>query len=338
MKRLFFIIFFVPLLIVIIVLSVYKVKKPVEVSDYQLEFNSDLISSNLYAPDNLKINEFNSDFAKISWSFNNRNLIVKDGVPKEYSILSGFRVYRNGYWYKDLSGSDKSFLDKYLYPEKTYSYEVSALTFDNKIEGKKSDPLSITTTGGVDFPKFSLKIENILIEGDSITRGQKANPGDGWADQVGIWLTKNGSKNIINDAKINTFSFDLAGRIGKEILSVKPDLVIVGVGMNDLFAGNGNVASYSLGQYLQSFYEIIQLCQSQKAIVAIVGITPAEGKSEKVSVWNSALEDLAYNTNSIFVPTDYLSETMLVDSIHPNQEAHNEVAKKIISILYNNLR
>jgi lysophospholipase L1-like esterase len=338
MKKLFITILFVLFLAVIILLSFHKNNKPVAESDYQMEFGSDLTSSNLYAPDNLKVDKIGSESAELTWNFKTMHLVTEKGVAPEYANLSGYRIYRNGCWYIDLSGPVKSFSDTDLYPGKNYSYEVSALTFDNKIEGQKSEKLEIKTGGEVTPIINNLKIGTVLIEGDSIARGQRANPGDGWADQVGAWLTKNGSKKIINDAKDNTFSFDLEKRVGAEITSTKPDMLIVGVGMNDLFSGNGNYSSYSLGEYLNNYKEIIQLCSGLNIKVVIVGITPAKGKSEKVAVWNSALEDLAYNTNSIYIPTDYLSEKDLIDSIHPSQEAHNEIAQKMISVLYTNFR
>jgi len=338
MKKLPIIIFFLLSLTAIILLSFHKNNKPVAESDYQMEFSSDLTSSNLYAPNNLKVDKIGSESAELTWNFKATHLVTEKGVAPEYANLSGYRIYRDGYWYLDLSGAEKSFLDTDLYPGKNYTYEISALTFDNKIEGQKSEKLEIKTGGEVTPIINNLKIGTVLIEGDSIARGQRANPGDGWADQVGVWLTKKGSKKIINDAKDNTFSSDLQKRIGSELDVVKPDMLIIGVGMNDLFAGNGNYSSYSLGEYLNNYEEILQLCSGLNIKVVIVGITPAKGKLEKVAVWNSALEDLAYNTNSIYIPTDYLSEKDLIDSIHPSQEAHNEMAQKMISVLYTNFR
>lgn len=339
MKKILIIIFLIICLTVTITLSIRHSDKPTVTKErYNLTFDTDLTTSNLYPPDSLKVVSLSSESAQLSWNFKNMNLIVPSDNPKEYANLSGYRIYRNGYWYLDLSGPTKSFLDTDLYPGKTYTYEASALTFDNKIEGQKSEILSVVTTGSAAPAKNNLEIGTVLVEGDSIARGQRANPGDGWADQVGAWLTKKGSLEIVNDAKDNTFSSDLEKRIGVELTLVKPNLVIVGVGMNDMFAGNGNLSAYSLGEYLENYKEIVQLCWEQGATVVIVGITPAKEKSEKVAVWNSALEDLAYNTNSIYIPTDYLSEKDLIDSIHPSQEAHNEMAQKIISVLYTDLR
>lgn len=316
-----------------------KQKKEVIPGDYKVEFSNDLLSSNLYSPNNLKIKSLTSNSAEMAWDFNNMNLVTGEGVPQQYAALSGYRVYRNGQWYVDILNLNKSFLDTDLYPGKSYSYQISALTFDNKIEGQLSEKLEIVAKeGNTVSTKNNLNIKNVLIEGDSITDGHQANPGQGWADQVRVWLTRNGSENIYKYSKQGTYAHDIRDRIGAELDVTKPNLVIIGVGMNELFAGVTKITNISLREYLGNYKKIIQLCSERNITVVIVGITPAKGKSEKVKVWNSALEDLAYNTNSIFIPTDYLSETMLMDSIHPNQEAHNEVAQKIISILYNNLR
>jgi lysophospholipase L1-like esterase len=337
MKKLFLIIFLAFFLVIVILLSLHKAKKPTIQSDYQIKFSSDLLSSNLYPPDNLKVDKVTSESAELTWDFKDMHLIVGEGDFPEYAIHSGYRIYRNGQWYADTLGVNKSFLDTDLYPGKTYTYEISALTFDNKIEGQKSEILEVKTEGNANNIKNILKIDTVLIEGDSVARGQRANPGNGWADQVSSWLIKKGSKKIYNDSKDNTFSADLEKRIGAEIGIAKPDILIIGVGVNDLFAGNGNLARNSLEEYLQNYKGIIASA-GQDVTVVIVGITPAKGKSGKVEVWNSALQDLAYNTNSIFIPTDYLSEKNLVDSIHPNQEAHNEIAQRVISVLYNDLK
>jgi hypothetical protein len=91
--------------------------------------------------------------------------------------------------------------------------------------------------------------------------------------------------------------------------------------MNDLYAGDQKNGNISLKYYIDNYVKIINSSPDVKFVV--VGITPARGKVDKVRVWNSALQDLCYTTNSIFINTDYLSEDNLIDAIHPNQEAHN---------------
>jgi lysophospholipase L1-like esterase len=340
MKKFVGIVFLIFVVLGIYFLLIPKKQEKVVESNYKVEFNSDLTTSNLYQPNNLRVGKVSSDSAEIFWNFDSRNLTTDRDTPNEYLLLSGYRIYRNNQWYLDLSGQDKSFTDTGLFPGKTYTYQVSALTFDNKIEGLKSGDVSVTVSGSPKLAKNNIKIDSVLIEGDSIAKGQRANPGSGWADQVANWSIKNGTKKFSNMSKENTFSLDLVRRIESELSTVKPSLLIVGVGMNDLFAGKGdtNITAYKLNEYLNNYKKVIQICDNYNVKVVIVGVTPARGKMEKVAVWNSALEDLSYSTNSIFIPTDYLTEHDLVDMIHPNQEAHDAIAQKVISLLYTNLR
>ena len=301
---------------------------------FQIKFTSDLLHSNLYPPTDLKKDNSDEESIRISWKFPQKKLVTDAGIPWEYAVISGFRIYRDGFWYTDTAKDTSSFLDTGLSSGESYSYQVSALTFDNKIEGEKGPAITVTTKGWKGSSQNSAiksPVSSILVEGDSIAAGQRANPGQGYADTISEWVKKRGGK-LVNMAKENSYSFDIAGRIATESAQVNPDTVILGVGMNDMFAQINYLGNWSILSFIENYDSIIKNIGEGKNIV-IVSITPAKGKEDKRAVWNRALRDLAFRHGAVFIDTSDLGDTYLVDAIHPSQALHNIVGKRIIEAL-----
>jgi len=99
----------------------YYVNKP-----FLIEFDDNLTSSNLYPPNNLKIEERGFDFVSFSWDFDERELNIPQGSFWEYAVISGFRIYRNGFWYTDIAK------DKYFFEDLTAPATVLGISLNFK--------------------------------------------------------------------------------------------------------------------------------------------------------------------------------------------------------------
>lgn len=322
----------------IAVLSFLKKDNFFSKEPFLVEFSSDLLSSNLYSPDKLKIEEVNENSVQFCWNFVKQDLLVSEDDFPEYANLSGFRIYRDDFWFTDVDGDTNCYKDNYLLSGELYEYRVAALTFDNKIVGEKSNVLTVQTKNESSLLEKRLKVDTnkiatALVFGDSVTHWQRANPGDGWADQVGRFLKRSGVKNFNNLAEDGFDTHDVLQKISDRQDISQADIVFVGVGINDLIEENGT-GGVSLKSFLDTYTQILDLINSD-VYTFVVGITPARGKMEKVVVWNKALNGLAEAKEAIYIPTDYLDESYMVDDIHPNQNAHNKIADYIIDTLQN---
>lgn len=312
----------------------------IRLESFQTEFSQDLLHSNLYAPESLKVDSV-KDGINISWSFPVKKLITNDSDASEYATLSGFRIYRDGFWYTDVDKDSTNFIDRYVSNRNKYSYEVSALTFDNKIEGEKSvvvnaDAKNSDNNNQKQSDMALLSLNTVLVEGDSIARGQRANPKEGYADQVKSWVLEKGG-NLFNLAVDGSYSFDVENRIASESAKYNPGVVILGFGVNDLYAKSNYLGNWSILGFIENYQSVINKIDNGKTVV-IVSITPAKDEEEKRVAWNKALKDLAVKNDVIYIDTSDLGDEYLVDKIHPNQELHNIVAERIIKVLGSRLK
>jgi acyl-CoA thioesterase I len=316
-------------------------------ADFSIRFDEKLTHSNLYAPSEVKLDSLIGSVAIVTWKFEMSEMTLEPNVPPQYATLSGFRIYRDGFWYADIDLNKRNFIDTSLFAGDSYTYEIAPLTFDNKIEGTKSDVLtiSIPKVEMSESVQFNKKIvSKYLAEGDSISEGQRAAKGKGWVDQLSETLkAKNAPFELSNKSMTGSLSSDIITRIEKETLEFSPDIVSISVGLNDLYGASSSLGNVSLLQYKDNLSKSIKASKpSENRLVFLTAITLYKGccdtETSKLNVWNKAIRDVAFENKVVYIDVaSAMSKNgkyeLIEDILHPYQKGHDVIAKEVIEVL-----
>ena len=179
-----------------------------------------------------------------------------------------------------------------------------------------------------------LSASNILFLGDSLTEGLGVNKKDAFPQLVENLIQTKLQKDItvINGGVSGSTTSDGLARL-KWYMKKKPYLVFLALGANDGLRG------LNLEQSEQNLEEIIQYAQKHNAKVLLAGmhIPPNYGPeySEKFKKMYEQLKN-KYHLKSMPFLLDGVAgkkEFNQSDGIHPNEEGHKHIAKKVFEFL-----
>lgn len=165
---------------------------------------------------------------------------------------------------------------------------------------------------------------SIVALGDSLTVGVGASAYE--KSYIGILDQRLGIQ-ITNKGIIGNTTGDALQRLDADVLSLKPDIVLVLLGSNDYLRGVSQNVTFD------NLRSIVERIQASGALVVLVG---ARGGllSDKFS---SDFKDLAQEKGTLLVPSimdGIIGETTLMsDEIHPNDAGYLKMADKIAPIL-----
>ena len=197
-----------------------------------------------------------------------------------------------------------------------------------------------------------------LFQGDSITDGNRTRNND-WNHVMGHGYQYIISSKLWCDFPSKNFHFfnrgisgnkvtDLAARWQKDSLDLKPDLLSILIGINDLSAFISGDEAYSAAQYESGYRDLLQLTRQRLPAVQLVlcepFVLPVGRVKEKWAEYSSeikkrqqAVKGLAHEYNAIFVgfqdtfnkalskaPPDY----WIWDGIHPMPAGHELMARE----------
>lgn len=199
-----------------------------------------------------------------------------DQVPE----ASGYRLYRDGFWFDDLPPTSSSttpgyvcplpgtlpakcaYTDSLLSPD-TYTYSVSPLTDSNRIEGVSVGAASATADGNlppIDLqPKSSYS--SYLAEGDSVTSVNIGSSIEAYPLQLAnylAWYQGAASPNTTFVGTPGAKCEHVRGRIGNDLFTSQADLVTVMIGLNDILAGYRNtIGRTSMVSYRNCIRDVV---------------------------------------------------------------------------------
>jgi lysophospholipase L1-like esterase len=201
------------------------------------------------------------------------------------------------------------------------------------------------------------KPTTILFQGDSITdgnRGRSSDPnhimGHGYAFSVASRLGADFPErnlHFINKGISGNTVEDLAARWQQDALELKPDVISILVGVNDINSrfrnNNGSTAADFQLAYLQLLDNTRKALPSALLVLGEPFILPVGMVQENVAQWNSAMEEvqavvkkLAKDFEAVFLPYQQIfSEACkkapaaywIWDGIHPTVPGHELMAR-----------
>ena len=179
-----------------------------------------------------------------------------------------------------------------------------------------------------------ISANTILFLGDSLTEGLGVAKENAFPKLVETLIQKELKKNVtvINGGVSGSTSSDGLARL-KWYLKKKPYIVFLALGANDGLRG------LNLKQSQKNLEEIVEYAQKSKAKVLLAGMRiPPNYGPKYVEDFEKIYQELQakYNLKTIPFLLDGVAGVQKMnqrDGIHPNEEGHNVIAKKVFMFL-----
>jgi acyl-CoA thioesterase-1 len=160
--------------------------------------------------------------------------------------------------------------------------------------------------------------KTIICFGDSLTFGAGASKGMDYPSQ----LAKIIDRPVINKGVPDDTTSSALRRLKRDVLSNKPDIVLITLGVNDLKNGISKDIAFN------NLKQIVQTIQRQGAKVIMGGLSwPGMDRG-----FGKGYEDLAQQTGALLIPdlfTAIASNPVLMsDPIHPNNFGYRIIARR----------
>lgn len=159
---------------------------------------------------------------------------------------------------------------------------------------------------------------NIICFGDSLTYGTGSTPGKNYPAQLSLLI----SKPVINAGIPGDTTTTALNRLGKDVLTQSPRIVIITLGGNDLKNRAPKKTAFN------NLKKIIESIQHQGALVVVGGID--------IPLWGRGFGDLykkvCNDTGAILIPNIFDGimgkRELMSDPIHPNDKGYALMAKR----------
>jgi acyl-CoA thioesterase-1 len=189
----------------------------------------------------------------------------------------------------------------------------------------------------------------LVAIGDSIIKGTADNEKGGWVERVVEELNKSNSALVLYKKGVGgDTSKDVLSRIQSDCIDLNPDIIIIGVGVNDSRRREslGNVTEVPLPEFEQNLTKIVEgLKTNSNAQILLSGMVPVDHRGanykkdkthfradqfeyEKVIERVAQRHQLRYldNFHRWLKYGDETITSMLLDGVHPSSRGHAEIA------------
>ncbi|MBI4147431.1 hypothetical protein HY494_02145 [Candidatus Woesearchaeota archaeon] len=190
---------------------------------------------------------------------------------------------------------------------------------------------------------------SICIFGDSITLGVNDPEKGGWADQLKFYLRKKNFIATYNLGISGDNSDDLLERLEAECVAREPNLILIAIGTNDSqYVHSKNNPRISLAKFQENLAALMKKAKRFTEKVVFVGLTKVDESktmpvpwnliayydNENIKAYNSAIETFCKKNKIFFIPLiENLKKEELDDGLHPNNQGHAKMFKKVKSFL-----
>ncbi len=188
---------------------------------------------------------------------------------------------------------------------------------------------------------------DIGIWGDSITYGAGDSEALGWVGRLRKLTFQNEEICIYNRGVCGDTSKDLLRRFPVEVNSIKPDIILIAIGINDSkYPANEEENIVSLDEFKRNVSELFNMAKEHTEKLYVVGLTRVGEKwtdagsvflDDQISKYDEALKDMAEKENLIFIDVSntLIIPTDLHDGLHPNSSGYQkifDVVRKTLSL------
>jgi lysophospholipase L1-like esterase len=191
--------------------------------------------------------------------------------------------------------------------------------------------------------------KTIVFVGDSITEGAADHEQGGWTRRVAAKLPADW--HVVHAGISGNTILDILARLQNDVLSHKPDLIVLAVGINDSrhYPSHGNAKEVSLEDYAAGLERFAAATDGHK--VVIVGLTPIDDArttpieedlvySQQGSLeYDATLREFADKYGFPYVAISSLYEEhggakeLTNDGLHPTPAGHQIIADAVLPIL-----
>ncbi len=165
--------------------------------------------------------------------------------------------------------------------------------------------------------------EKIVCFGDSLTFGTGAGAGMDYPSQLAAMI----GKPVLNKGMPGDTTASALGRLNRDVLSVKPDIVLITLGGNDL--KNGVAKNIAFGN-LKYIVETIQ----DRGAKVIIGGLKFPGLDQG---FGQGYADLVKQTGATLIPDIFAgivdNPKLMSDPIHPNNAGYRIIAQRFYNAL-----
>jgi acyl-CoA thioesterase I len=188
---------------------------------------------------------------------------------------------------------------------------------------------------------------DIGVWGDSIVYGSCDSEGLGWVGRLRKQITPNKDRTAVYNRGIcGDTTADLLKRFTVEFESIKPEVVVFGIGINDSgYRKELTNNLVSIEEVKTSLATLINKAKTSAQKVFVVGLTkvtesmvaPLPASSTEKSFSNSliqtydkALKEVAEASGTVFIDMfELLADEDLADGLHPNAQGYEKMYKAI---------
>lgn len=163
----------------------------------------------------------------------------------------------------------------------------------------------------------------VVILGDSVANGYGLQEGEGFVDL----LSKRLGIDIVNLGKNGNTTGASVERVGKEILPLKPSLVIIELG------GNDALNKVALEETRSNLVKMIEELQNEKIPILLMGVRGGVFSDKYYELYNELADEyqLAYLADMLDGIMD--NPSLKLDAIHPNAKGHLFLADRVEPVL-----
>lgn len=163
----------------------------------------------------------------------------------------------------------------------------------------------------------------IICFGDSLTYGTGARSGGDYPSQLATMI----DKPVINKGLPGDTTASALRRLNRDVLSAKPDMVLITLGGNDLKNSVSKITAFRNLKY------IVEAIQKQGAKVIIGGLKfPGMDRG-----FGKGYQELAQQTGAILIPDIFDgildNPDLMSDPIHPNESGYRIIARRFSKAL-----
>ena len=163
----------------------------------------------------------------------------------------------------------------------------------------------------------------IICFGDSLTYGTGARSGGDYPSQLATMI----DKPVINKGLPGDTTASALRRLNRDVLSAKPDMVLITLGGNDLKNGVSKITAFRNLKY------IVEAIRKQGAKVIIGGLKfPGMDRG-----FGKGYQELAQQTGAILIPDIFDgildNPDLMSDPIHPNESGYRIIARRFSKAL-----